>query len=463
MISIATTHQPATDLGYLLHKNPSRVHEVELTFGKGIVVFPEATNERCEAAIIVQIDPVALVRGKGEGRGSIAQYVNDRPYVASSFTSVALVELLSTAINGKCKDRPELVDTAIPLEINIPVLSCRSGESSIRELFEPLGYNVQATELPLDDQFPEWGASGYFQVCLTGLLTVRDALRHLYVLLPVLDARKHYFLDRNEIDKLVKKGEGWLADHPKKNWIVRSYLSRKPSFVRDALEQMANIEPELESQEEALDEALIAPVEIEDRKKSLHEQRHDHIVEIVRANKPKSVVDLGCGDGKLIRKLVPIQGIERIVGMDVSYYELEKATRIMKLEERGPALRERIQFIHGSLMYRDARLEGFDLATVIEVIEHLDPPRLSAFERVVFECAKPRTVLVTTPNRDYNVLYVDMPGLRHEDHRFEWSRDEFKAWCERVAERFGYRVEIEGLGEADETLGSPSQLGVFTR
>ena len=121
--------------------------------------------------------------------------------------------------------------------------------------------------------------------------------------------------------------------------------------------------------------------------------------------------------------------------------------------------------IHGSLTYRDRRLEGFAAAAVVEVIEHLDPPRLSAFERAVFEFAKPRTVVLTTPNREYNVTWenVGTGKLRHPDHRFEWTRQEFRDWAEGISGRYGYSVRFLPVGPVDEALGSPTQMGVFER
>ncbi|MBS1716768.1 MAG: 3' terminal RNA ribose 2'-O-methyltransferase Hen1 [Armatimonadetes bacterium] len=467
MLLISTTHQPATDLGYLLHKNPSRNFTANLTFGRVHVVFPEATETKATAAVLLELDPVRLVRGPNVAQGSMAQYVNDRPYVASSFASVALADAFGTAMGGRSKERQELADTAIPLEIRIPVLACGAGQERIERLFKPLGYDVQATHVPLDEQFPDWGASSYFDVTLIGTLRLRDALRHLYLLLPVLDARKHYFLDPSEVQKLISKGEGWLADHPDREWIVHAYLGRKPSLARAALEQLANIEDQLALEAAAVDDVYVAPDEPAEEQKpkiSLHWLRHERVAEVVRELAPKSVIDLGCGEGKLIRELMKIKGLEKIVGMDVAYYEIEKAIRKLHLDDASPRMRERVQLFHGSLMYRDQRLSGFDACTVVEVIEHLDPPRLAAFEQVVFKYAQPKAVLITTPNREYNAVYeLEDQELRHFDHRFEWNREEFQTWGDRVASTYGYQVRYEGIGESHADFGQPSQLAVFTR
>lgn len=459
MLLITTTHQPATDLGYLLHKNPNRNYSAEVTFGRIQVVFPEAENDRTTAALIVDIDPVALVRKKDDPQGTAEQYVNDRPYTANSFVSVALAEAFGTAMSGRSKERPTLAETPIPLEIRIPVLRVRGGEEMLRRLFEPLGYAVEATQADLDSTFPEWGKSPYFDVTLGGTLLLRDALRHLYILLPVLDAKKHYFLGSNEVEKILTKGAGWLADHPEKKHILRTSLGRRPSLLNEALEQLANAESDVGTPTEDLTEEVEAKPT---PKVTLHTQRHDRVAEVVRLLRPRSVIDLGCGEGKLIRKLIPIQGIERIVGLEVSYYALEWAKKRFHLEEGGARYGNRLEFIHGSLLYRDKRIEGFDVATVVEVIEHMDAGRLSAFEQVLFQSTQPRTAIVTTPNREYNVLY-DEVDLRHEDHRFEWTRAEFEAWATRICEQYGYTATFEGIGEAHETYGSPSQMAVFSR
>jgi 3' terminal RNA ribose 2'-O-methyltransferase Hen1 len=175
------------------------------------------------------------------------------------------------------------------------------------------------------------------------------------------------------------------------------------------------------------------------------------------------VLDLGCGEGKLLRELIKDRQFDQIVGMDVSIRTLEAAQRRLKLDRAPTREAERVRLLHGSLMYRDKRLEGFDAASVIEVVEHLDPPQLAAFERVLFEFARPRTIVLTTPNREYNVMWETLPAgrMRHPDHRFEWTRGEFQDWAARVASRFAYAVRFLPVGPVDERYGSPTQMGVF--
>lgn len=299
MILISTTHRPATDLGYLLHKHPDRIHSSNLTFGAAHVVYQEVGEAKTSAALLVEIDPIRLVRGKGRDSGTLDQYVNDRPYVASSFLSVALGQVFSTAMSGRSKDRPELAETPIPIEIRIPVLPCRKGADWIASLFEPLGWKVEARILPLDPQFEEWGDSRYFDATFTGTLLLKDALRHFYVLLPVLDLRKHYYMDPAEVDKLLVKGEGWLATHPEREAIVKASLGRKPSLMREAFEQLAASDEALLAEAgvgpEAEEAEQLEPTPAQVKKVSLHQQRHERVIELVRELKPKSVIDLGCG------------------------------------------------------------------------------------------------------------------------------------------------------------------------
>jgi 3' terminal RNA ribose 2'-O-methyltransferase Hen1 len=463
LLTITTTHQPATDLGYLLHKNPQRMHTLELSFGKAHLFYPEATHERCTAALLLDVDPVGLVRGKRgqhEG-GTLDQYVNDRPYVLSSFLSVAMGRALGTAMTGRSKGRQELADQKIPLTATMAVVACRGGEQLLRELFEPLGYRVSADHHPLDEKFPEWGEGPYYTVRLQGNVRLQDLLNHLYVLVPVLDAEKHYWIGQDEVDKLLRKGEGWLATHPNREAIVKRYLPRQRQLAQEALAQLAegdNPDPDARDQVRAEEEAKMeAPIR-------LWQQRMGTVVAVLRSAGAQRVLDLGCGEGKLLKALLQEKALTEIVGMDVSYRSLEIASRNLRLDRMPAKQRDRLVILHGSLMYRDKRLAGYDAATVVEVIEHLDAPRLTAFERVLFEAARPKTVIVTTPNAEYNVKFDTLPGgqFRHKDHRFEWTRDEFQQWSRGIGERFGYGVRFLPIGEEDPELGAPTQMGVFS-
>jgi 3' terminal RNA ribose 2'-O-methyltransferase Hen1 len=462
LLTITSTRAPATDLGFLLHKHPARVHERALSFGKAHVIFPEVENERCTVALLLEVDPVALVRGKGRGEGRFDQYVNDRPYVASSFLSVAIAQLFREAMSGKSKERSELAQTRLPLTARIEVVPSRGGEELLRKLFEPLEYSVAVRGHPLDEKFPQWGQSFYFSLELTAEKTLAELLTHLYVLIPVLDDDKHYWVGEDEVEKLLKRGEGWLAAHPERETIVNRYLRRRRHLTRAATEQLLQSEnpdaDEQAAQHDAEEEQIEKPL-------SLHEQRLGAVLEVLKSSGAARVLDLGCGEGRLLRLLLKEKQFTEIVGMDVAFRSLETAREKLKLERLPPLQAQRIRLIQGSLTYRDARLENFDAAAVVEVIEHLDASRLGAFERVLFEFAAPKLVVVTTPNREYNSVWETLPAgkLRHKDHRFEWTRAEFQEWAHDVAARHEYSVTFAPIGEEDETRGAPSQMAVFKR
>ena len=464
LLTITNTHAPATDLGYLLHKSPYRAQSFPLSFGQAHVFYPEARPEECTAALLLDVDPVGLVRNRrgpsGEGR-TLGQYVNDRPYVASSFLSVAMARVFGSAMSGKSKEHGELVETPLPLRAKISVLPCRGGEGFLRRLFEPLGYEVAARQHPLDEQFPEWGESPYFTVEISARVRLRDLLTHVYVLAPVLDNEKHYWVGDEEVEKLLRHGEGWLAAHPEREAIAHRYLKHRRSLANEALARLIEEEfPDPDAAEETHDNEE----ERVERPLSLNEQRLAAVVAALRGAQAKRVVDLGCGEGRLLRTLLADRSFDEVVGMDVSHRALEAAAGRLRLERLPEKMRERLKLIQGSLTYRDRRLAGFDAATVVEVIEHLDEPRLSAFERVLFEFARPGTVVLTTPNVEYNVKFEGLPAgrFRHKDHRFEWTRAEFRQWAEGVAARHGYTARFLPVGEEDPRVGAPTQMGVFT-
>lgn len=461
LLTITTTYQPATDLGYLLHKNPARVQSFPLSFGQAHIFYPEASNECCTIALLLDVDPVQLVRGP-RGTASLEQYVNDRPYVASSFLSVAISQVFGTALNGHSAVRQELAETKLPLQAKLAVVPCHGGESLLKRLFEPLGYTLTATPHMLDEKYPEWGMSFYHSVTLEATCRLSDLLTHLYVLVPVLDDDKHYWIGDDEVEKLLRRGKGWLESHPEREQIAYRYLKHKRSLTRDAIARLTSEDASNQDIAEAV--SNVEEERIEERM-NLHEQRLGAVMAVLRQVGAKCVLDLGCGEGKLLKLLLRDKAFEKIVGMDVSYRSLETAQNRLNLDRLPSKQKERITLIHGALTYRDKRLEGYDAAAVVEVIEHLDPPRLAAFERVLFEFARPSTVVMTTPNAEYNVKFETLPTgkFRHKDHRFEWTRQEFQAWAHKVAEHFNYSVRFLPIGPEDSIVGAPSQMGVFSR
>lgn len=480
LLTLTTRDDAARDLGFVLHKHPDRVQRFEQAFGVAHVLYPQADDDVATVALLLEVDPVALVRGKGsrDAAFSLAQYVNDRPYAASSMLAVALGRVFRTAMAGRCDARPDLAERAWPLEVHVPSVPCRGGADAAVRLFAPLGWDVVATPVPLDPTIPAWGDSRYVDLRLRGTLRVADALQHLYVLLPTLDAAKHYWVGPDEVDKLVRAGQGWLADHPARDEIARRYLAHRGSLVASAVARLAEVD---DAEPEALDDAVpaddaAARGEASDRAVAgedgdppaavpLARRRLDAVVEELRAAGARSVVDLGCGEGHLLGVLLDDPRFDRLLGVDVSPRALEVAARRLHLDTMPARRRARVELVQSSVTYTDARVAGFDAAVLMEVVEHVDPPRLAALERAVLGVAAPPTVLVTTPNAEHNVRYPTLAAgtMRHHDHRFEWTRAELAAWAYAAADRYGYDVELRGIGDDDPEVGPPTQLAVFRR
>lgn len=452
----------ASDLGYLLHKHPDRAQTFDTAAGTAHVFWPEAGDERSTVALLLEVDPVALVRGKGrrDSGFSLAQYVNDRPYAASSMLSVALGKVFRTALTGRCDARPELVGTALALEVRIPALPSRGGTDLVERLFVPLGWTVTATPIPLDPELPAWGMSRYVEATLTGKLVLADALAHLYVLIPVLDDSKHYFIAQDEVEKLTRTAGPWLPTHPERELITRRYLGHRRELVQSAIRRLAEVD---DAEPEQLDNAV--PDVEDERPEPLAQLRAGAVLAALRAEGARTVVDLGCGDGKLLRELIGDPSFARILGVDVSHRALEIAARRLRLDRMPDSQRARLELVQSSATYRDDRLAGHDAVVLMEVIEHLDAPRLPALVRSVFAHARPTSVVVTTPNVEHNVRYESLApgGMRHADHRFEWTRGEFRSWSETVADDHGYVVRYLPVGADDPEVGPPTQLAVFRR
>ncbi len=471
LLTLTTTYQPATDLGFLLVKHPDRVHRFDLPYGTATVVFPVASPQRCTAALVLEVDSQRLERGRGAEQ--LNRYVNDRPYAASSLLSAALNRVFRTAARGESKDRPELAATAIPLEIGVPALRCEGGVALAAALFTPLGWDVTGTPVPLDPAFPQWGESRYVDLTLSGTLRLADALNHLYVLLPVLDDAKHYWVAPDEIDTLLDKGDGWLAGHPERGLITSRFLAHSRVLAGQAESRLSELlsdsvadsvaEGEVEGEVDTTDEQAALPAEVQ--RVPLNAQRREAVLTVLAQTGAARVLDLGCGAGALLGDLLNDPRYTEIVGADVSIRALELAERRLRLDGLPDRARQRIRLIQSALTYVDERLRGFDAAVLMEVIEHVDEPRLPALCQVVFGHANPATVIVTTPNAEYNVRYETLPvdTHRHSDHRFEWTRAQFAAWASAVAARFGYTVSLHGVGDDDPEVGTPTQLALFTK
>lgn len=465
----AQLNSPATDLGYLLHKHPDRVQSFATTQGEATVFYPVADADKCRAVLRVDGTDARV-----DSHTDIDRHVNTIPYAASTRLVVALGKVFGDALAGRCTARPELVDHVWDVSVLIPSVPVR-GTLTPADVFEPLGWSVTARAEPLTPT--EWGDSDFVTLTLSGRFTVRDSLRHIAIALPALAGDKHYFVDDDDIDKLLRHGEGWLETHPRRDSIVRGYLKNLGALARDAL---TRLDPASTCDEESADQDLhdqdlhdrefrVGDLQGEDfgddmaadrrmavGRRPLAAERIEAVAGMVRALGARSVLDVGCGEGRLLGTLSADGVFARLAGVDVSTDELGSATK--RLERRRG-----IELWQSSLLYTDARCRGFDVVVLMEVIEHIDRGRLPVAVDSVFETMQPGAVIVTTPNSEYNPVYGITDGFRHPDHRFEFTRDEFESWCRGVAADHSYTVTTSGIGQVSDDVGTPTQCAVFRR
>jgi 3' terminal RNA ribose 2'-O-methyltransferase Hen1 len=456
LLTISYSGPQASDLGYLLYKHPAKVQSFDLSVGVAHVFYPDASDDLCTAALLLEVDAIGLVRNKRFSGGdsfSLGQYINDRPYASSSMLAVAIGQLFSTAMTGRCDSRPELAATELPLTFSLTSVPSRGEAGLATRLFAPLGWEVDERPIVLDNEHPEWGESRYSNLTLRATIRLADALRQIYVLLPVLDDSKHYWVSDDEVGKLVRSGDGWLQDHPDRELITKRYLAHQRGMVADATARLLGLDDDLAPEEAP---AMVTP---------LYNLRAEAVLAALKDIRATRVADLGCGEGALLRRLFDDRSFTEIIGTDVSNGSLAAAAKRLYLRDLSDEQRARMTLLQSSVTYFDDRIRGLDAAVLMEVIEHIEPDRLGAVESAVFSKANPAAVVVTTPNADYNVLYPSLPagGFRHPDHRFEWTRDEFVAWASGVCERTGYSVEFRSVGDVDPDHGSPTQLALFRR
>lgn len=463
----------ASDLGFLLHKHPESIHEFNLSFGKARVFYPEASDEQCTAVLYAELDAIDMVKNFRIPKGSakqLKQYVNDRPYSCNSFFTVALSNVFRTALNGTCKKQPELVKQALPLTVNLPVLPSKGGQSLIRQLFEPLGYTIDLHQHEFDEDLPEWGNSHYFDITLKNTALLSEVLTHLYVLIPVLDNDKHYWVGFDEVDKLINNSKNWVPQHPHKNIIVARYLKKQSSLTKKALSELdleastlAIVEePEIN---ETIDQEKHSQAKEDklEKKVRLNDLRIEKITQTIHDLDINNITDFGCGEGKYLKEYLKITKLEKITGIEVSTHVLDRAEQRLKIDRLPEKTRNKLSLLQGSLTYKDRRLKNIDLATCIEVIEHIDEDRLDAFSESLFGYSKPRYAIITTPNIEFNATFENLPigKFRHNDHRFEWDRKTFEQWCHTICEKYQYTVRFDGIGEQHPEYGAPTQMALF--
>ena len=345
LLQITTTARPATDIGYLLHKRPPKLQSFELGFGNAHVFWPEATAERATAALLLDIDPLKLIRGPG---AVLSDYVNDRAYVSSSFLSVALSRVFGQALGSRCKERPELAGRPIPLEVQVAAVPCRGGDAMVNTLFGPLGYKIETSigatvvatrAAGVNGRLEVTGTtatgSRYRNIRLQATKTLGEVLSHVYVLLPVLDNAKHYWIGDAEVEKLLAHGKGWLEEHPARGVITRRYLGHRKQLTKAANNRLVthvraveDAEPDNEEKNAAQTAAEATTPASEagsEDHRSLHTQRLDWVIERLKVHGAVRVVDLGCGHGQLLTRLT-----EEMVGLG-----LPRGTHCLCLAGRG--------------------------------------------------------------------------------------------------------------------------------
>ncbi|MCL1985342.1 MAG: 3' terminal RNA ribose 2'-O-methyltransferase Hen1, partial [Betaproteobacteria bacterium] len=248
LLTISYTGQNTTELGYLLHKNPYRPQVFELGHGKAYVFYPEISDTRTTVALLLDIDPLDLARGKsGAGGDGLFDYVNDRPYVSSSFLSTAIARVFGTAMTGRADNHQALSDSALDFTATVAMLPCRGEYNMLNRVFEPLGYEVHYQTFATDENFPAWGESKYVNLTIRSHVRLRDLLKHLYVLIPVFDRQKHYWVGADEVEKLLRKGDDWLQKHPEKEYIAARYLNRQRSLINMAAVRLASADADAEA------------------------------------------------------------------------------------------------------------------------------------------------------------------------------------------------------------------------
>jgi 3' terminal RNA ribose 2'-O-methyltransferase Hen1 len=450
-LTIRATGDHVQAISYLLAKNPNNIYERN---HKGHLVrlfYSEFSETECEVTIFVTPDPIELIKNNSAAY-DITHYINDREFAVSSIFCTFIRTALGTGLNGQPKEEYiEWVNHPFSFQFSFgPVVSSLS-DQQLDDLFNPLGYEVNISRGEVDYTFTVKSKSTARFISLKGMQTLQNGLRQLFVLIPVLDNYKHYYIDEKEIDKLERYGQGWLEDHPLKEFILRQALRFKEIYSI------------LENNEEAINKKHNKQESKTTDKVRLNDLRYEKIIEVVNTIEPRgSVVDFGSGEGKLSLRLGFVNGIKEILAVEPS----ESAT--LRAMERFEKVESKEGFVTptsvwGSLFYFDERLINKDIMILCEVIEHIDEYRLPKIMDTILNDYQPKVLIITTPNKEYNKVYdMDVP-FRHNDHRFEWTREEFRNWCLERSSNYPYDVTVDGIGERHETYGFPTQMCMFAR
>ncbi len=441
-LTIRATGPNVKILSYLLAKNPNNRYERSNNGHLVRMFFSEFSDDNVEVTFFVTPDSIEMSRNSSETY-DITSYINDREFVVSSIFCTLIRSAIGTALNGKPKEEyASWVNHRFPFDIEFGPIASNLSDQEIVELFEPMGYKVRIAYGDADYQVKLKEKSTARYISLTGLVTLQNALRQLFVLIPVLDDYKHYYIDEKEVEKLQRYGEGWLENHSSRDFIMQKSIRFKELYSLVGMEE---------------------PLLPKGSKTRLNELRYQKIIEYIKCLPDKEkVVDLGAGEGKLSVQVGFVAGVKEILAVEPS--EMER----LKANKRFEEVDEKQNFITpttmmGSLFYYDERLLGKDVMILCEVIEHIDQERLPKIMTTILQIYKPKALIITTPNKEYNQVYELEEAYRHNDHRFEWTRQEFKNWCNSQSRNVPYEVIFDGVGEEHERYGHPTQLCMFRR
>jgi 3' terminal RNA ribose 2'-O-methyltransferase Hen1 len=442
-LSLTVRGSGAEAVSYLIAKNPNNLYERNEKGFKVRLVYPTFTKEEVQFVIYVKPDPIDLVRNTADSY-DITHYINDREFAVSSLFITTIRKALGTALNGKPDEAyAEWVDHPFEIELSFGPVSTDLRDHELAELFEPIGYQV---DIQRGVSVLREKSSARF-VTISGSQTVQNALKHVSILIPVIDNYKHYFLDEREVEKLDRYGEGWLESHPLKQLIVKRAL-RFNALI---------------SQSKYFGKKQHTSNQNENRRIRLNDIRYEAILKVIQSLEHKeTIVDLGAGEGKLSVQLGFLGGVKEILSIEPSNKSRIKAIERFEQVNTKEAYVEP-KSLAGSLFYFDSRLQNKDIIILCEVIEHIDEERLPKIFETILNDYRPKTFIVTTPNKEYNILYEMSENLRHDDHRFEWTRAEFFQMMREWSAKSPYQISIQGIGEEHSEYGHPTQMAIFRR
>lgn len=480
-LTIKATGEHASMISHLLAKNPHNLYDRTEKGARVRLVYTSFQPQDTEAMLFVTPDPIELVKGTPD-HYDITQYINDRELAVSSLFCSYIRPALGTALNGKPKaDYIDWVDYRFTLQMTFGPVASDLPDHVIESLFQPLGYEVQIERGEIDYSFDLKNRSTVRHIQISGQQTLQQMLRQLYILIPVLDNYKHYYINEDEIERLRRYGEGWLSTHPQHDLMIKRSLRFAP-LVKEYEQQVAkessidalsteistnsiqSNKEQAQSTEQQLERINTIETETETPVVRLNELRYRAIVEQVSLlPQRKQVIDFGAGEGKLSVRLGQIEGVEQVWAVEPSMQsQLRAIDRFAKLEGRTDDVIPVITI--GSLFYRDERWVDQDVIILCEVIEHINEVRLPQVIHTLFTDYRPQTLIMTTPNREYNEVYqMDADEIRHTDHRFEWTRAELEQYCTQWIQNRPYTFTISGIGDKHEQHGQPTQMVVFRR